>query len=847
MKRILLLMILSCFTAVGFAQTLGDGDYRTAKTSGNWSDSDMWETRNAGVWSVTATSPNAANNVYVQAGHTITVDLANAYCKDLQLSTTGSLAIGSNVVNVSGKIRAFSNPAVVGVADGVYTTSSTSLAAAMIVTSGSGLLRFVGGTRIVTSAGEWNSSGTTNNAEFALDANAVGTFVTGFKFKNIEIVSGTVASDGFISPLDTYLTIKTGAKLLITRTTLIIANNSSTKTGTLTIEDGATLELSGNSPTIAVTDFVNNGTVAYSRAGSQNFLAPGGDATATTNIHNYKTLELSGSNSKNLVAPITVSQLLKISGTASIVPTLANTLTMLNNSTIERNGTASTPIPSAANLVFYGTTTTDLVNVRISNMVNHSNELQSAPTPGKVGTLTIDAGVNYTITAGRTVTNVVNNGIIILTPPTTFTFIVNGGFSGLGTISGNANASLTVGGNDGDAGILRFTGGSENLNRLTINRTGTTPSVTLGSSLILNENLVLTNGILNIQPGSAIAMSAANSLAGSSTNYINTQTSGASVGKFVITGVSASKLIHIGHNGNYLPITLTPTTASNFDINVFAGATANATPNGTALTAAQKLRMVDATWNINRTSGTGNVDVTLGWDNTLEGADFSGFGDAQIGIAAYASGTYGAFAGSGNAAANTATLTTSTFAPFVVGEANTTLPLTLLNFTAKESLNSVKLAWQTTDEVNLKKYVLQHKTSDGFKDIYTVAANNKVGVFNYNYTHLNPIAGANYYRLVGVDLDGTTHPNDVKVVNVTLANAVAVYPNPVVKSVVSISGAVNGDIIRILNIQGQVIATQKANGNQIQEINVQNIQAGTYILSVENAGKVTSTKKLIKI
>ncbi|MNJ93093.1 hypothetical protein D3C87_107720 [compost metagenome] len=850
MKRILLLMILSCFTAVGFAQTLVDGDYRTAKISGNWSDADMWERRSGGTWAITATSPTASNNVYVQNGHTVTVDVANVYCKDLQLNTAGSLVIGTNVANVSGKIRAFTNAAVTGSADGNYSTSTATLVSSMIVTNGVGVLKFVGGTRTIAAAGEWNSATTSNAVEFALDVNATGTIVPGVKFRPIVISSGTILTDGLFSAGSGDFTIKSGAVFRSTRSGSVIWNSSTTKIATLTIESGATMELSGGSPTIDATTIINNGTITYNSSSSQNLITRSSTNTdASAVFENYYDLKFSNAGTRQLPAfNIKVAHGLYTDGTTAISNTTNSTkITMANNSTIYRSSTGN--ISSTA--IEFGSSSSDVVNISIGAVLSVGGEMVSSPAPGTIGDLTILNTGAYTVGSSRAVNNLINNGILILSPSTSMTFTVNGNVSGIGTISGHVSASLTLAGaNSGDAGMLKFTAGQEQLNNLTISRSGTGASVTLQSSLTLNGNLNLTSGLVNIQPGQRLAVSSINSISGSpfsSSKYINTQSSGGSVGKFVITDLAASRLIPLGYNGNYLPVTLNPTASSTFDINVFAGTTTDATPNGTALTAAQKSKMVDATWNIQRTSGTGNVDVTLGWDSALEGVDFANFTDAQIGVSAYNGGTYTAFTSSGNAAANTATFTTSSFSPFVVGEANTTLPLTLISFTPKQVLNSVKLEWRTTDEVNLKNYVLQHKVGNDFKDIYTVSANNKLGTFNYTYTHLNPAAGVNYYRLVGVDLDGTTHESEVKSIRVTLGSEVAVYPNPVSQRNITVSGVVKGDVIKILNIQGQIISTKVTNGNPVEEIDVQSIQAGTYILSIENGGKITSTKKVIKI
>jgi len=250
----LCLMLLCLCSAKVQAQVATDGDYRTAKISGNWSDADMWETRTAGVWAVTAVAPSAINNVYIQNGHTVTVDVANGYCNDIQLNIGGVLAIGTNIVNVNGKIRAFTTTlgAVTGTIDGTFYSdqiSSTATAATMITTSIPGVLKFVGNTRTIAIATEWNSSGTSNAAEFALNPGQIGSLTgTGVKFKPLTFSSGIISTDSFISASTGDLTIKNGATLISSRSTTsgVIGNSSTAPCGIVTIESGGILELTGS-------------------------------------------------------------------------------------------------------------------------------------------------------------------------------------------------------------------------------------------------------------------------------------------------------------------------------------------------------------------------------------------------------------------------------------------------------------------------------------------------------------------------------------------------------------------------------------------------------------------------
>lgn len=103
----------------------------------------------------------------------------------------------------------------------------------------------------------------------------------------------------------------------------------------------------------------------------------------------------------------------------------------------------------------------------------------------------------YTMTADWTVGGTINI-------PTASQLQINGStlsiasLAGSGTLTGSTTSNLVVTGSaGGDAGALRFTGGSNTLNNFTLNRTGATASATLGTALNLLNVLTLSNGTLN--------------------------------------------------------------------------------------------------------------------------------------------------------------------------------------------------------------------------------------------------------------------------------------------------------------------------------------------------------------
>ncbi len=852
MKKLLLTIALFAFAMAGFAQTPSNGDYRSAVATGNWNTPATWQIRSAGAWATATVAPNSANNVYIQDGHTINIATANVDCKDLDINITGVVNIGTNILNVSGKIRAYSGVAEISASDGVYTgTSSTSLSSSMLNTTSPGVLKFVGISRNIYETGEWAGTQTSNDVEFALSPGAIGILIDDMKFNDWTFSSGVIsATSSARLVVGNNITIKNGARLISDRNGVantVLGAGATAKSNIFTINNGGVLELTGTAPAIDVTTFVNNGTVEYSKSGTQTLLQPGSDPTSTTALNSYQILVLSSSSTKTPFAPISVKEMIKFTGTATLGATASLPITLKNGSLINRETTSGTQLPSAANSVMYGETATDIINVTIGATNNVSNELVSAPSPGKFGTLTVNSGVTYTFLGSRTFMDLVNNGIVNLNPSTLMTITINGDVSGSGTISSIARASISIGGTTGgSAGTLAFTNSSQNINNLIINRSGTNPSVTIGNSVTVNGNISLTNGIINIPPSvNLTTLSSTLHNGGSSTSYLNTQNAGANVGKVIVPLTSVSKTIHVGSGSNYLPITLNPVNASDFAINVFQGATTNAQPNGTPLTAVQKVDVVDANYNIVRTSGTGNCDVTLGWDANLEGTSFTAFPDSQVGVAQYTGGAYGTFVGPGDNTANTISTTVASFDPMLIGKVGT-LPVKLISFTAKANNQTAVLSWTTTSEVNVSHYLVQ-RSADGktFETLTSIPAKNTAGVFNYGFVDNAPAFGANYYQLASVDTDGTTSPSGLQSVNFGAVASVTVYPNPT-KGAVNIAGLVKGDVVKVTDLLGRAINTQDYSGEGTMSLSLDAANSGIYLITVSNNGTLTSTQRLIK-
>jgi hypothetical protein len=404
------------------AQVPTDGDYRT-RISGNWNNAGTWQVRTSSTWYNTSTPPSSTANIYIQTGHALIINVTTADCNNLNINTSGIVTIGSNTVQVSGKIRAYTGSAETSTgADRLFYTqeSSTSLVSAMITTSGAGLLKFIGTTRNITVLNEWAAAYTTGFAtEFALTSGNTGTLQTGYKTSKITISSGIIdmgsnrlAPDNGTSGQGD-VTISSGAILIsaasgsstpvMSRTT----TSSSGRAGTLTIS--GKLILSGPSPYIEFTSYVINAgsTVEFNKSGTQTLIQSSFNSAASFPI--YSNLILSGSGTKTLGIVTTVNGTLTLSGTASLSLS-TYTLTYDGSSTLEYAGSSSQTSTSAEFPSSSGPN-----NLKINN--SSGVTLSGATTIN--GTLTFTSGKitlgsnNLTIGSGGSISGATSSSYIV--------------------------------------------------------------------------------------------------------------------------------------------------------------------------------------------------------------------------------------------------------------------------------------------------------------------------------------------------------------------------------------------------------------------------------------------------
>ncbi|WP_460501503.1 hypothetical protein [Hymenobacter agri] len=181
-----------------------------------------------------------------------------------------------------------------------------------------------------------------------------------------------------------------------------------------------------------------------------------------------------------------------------------------------------------------------------------------------------------------------------------------------------------------------------------------------------------------------------------------------------------------------------------------------------------------------------------------------------------------------------------TFATFTLGDRDNPLPVSLTGFDAKRIGTDALVTWQTASEQNNKGFNVQVST-DGktYRTLGFVAseAPNSTAPKAYTFTDTEKNkAGARYYRLAQVDLDGKSTFFAPRVVTfegkaTEGTTTIAAYPNPLGSEMLylNLNSSVSGKaLVRILDMTGRQVAQRELNVN-----------AGSNDLPIESMSKKT--------
>lgn len=174
------------------------------------------------------------------------------------------------------------------------------------------------------------------------------------------------------------------------------------------------------------------------------------------------------------------------------------------------------------------------------------------------------------------------------------------------------------------------------------------------------------------------------------------------------------------------------------------------------------------------------------------------------------------------------------------------LPVTLTHFNVQKENSGALISWQTTSETRSDRFEVEH--SQNGKAWNRIAVLNAKGeseaVLSYQFTHLNPVNGDNYYRLKMVDTDGSFTHSKIAQINFYLDFNVSIYPNPAVGTIhlkVTDWAKVKG--VQMLTSQGKILYSS---GSMPQkEISTKAFKLGLYFIKMTFNDGTETTRKIV--
>jgi hypothetical protein len=324
---------------------------------------------------------------------------------------------------------------------------------------------------------------------------------------------------------------------------------------------------------------------------------------------------------------------------------------------------------------------------------------------------------------------------------------------------------------------------------------------------------------------------------GGSTAYFETN----STGRLRFVGLGASEvLFNVGTGTSYNPVLISNGGGAMFTVGVKDGFTS--APPGT--------QHVNKEWNISEIVGgrapieAANATVTLQWNTADEDITFN---RSNCALAHYDGTSWDALSASGTASNPLAGIYrrqatgVQSFSPFTITSNPIVLPLNLLSFNAFAENNKVKLAWKTSQEINVSHFEIQ-RSYDGvnYHTIATQQAKNAITENFYSVYDNSPAKGKNFYRLQMIDKDGRFTNSLISRVDFDSPWKIIIAPNPVT-SMLTVYGLYGSGQLLLIDMSGKTVL-KKTIQQGMEQIEMRNLQDGLYLLQINVDNKVTSMK-----
>lgn len=184
---------------------------------------------------------------------------------------------------------------------------------------------------------------------------------------------------------------------------------------------------------------------------------------------------------------------------------------------------------------------------------------------------------------------------------------------------------------------------------------------------------------------------------------------------------------------------------------------------------------------------------------------------------------------------------------YVIG-CNGVTPVELIHFSAVRSGKDAMLTWSTASEENNDRFEIE-RSLDGihFEKVGIVkGSGNSVQMLTYHYLDKNVSNRKIYYRLLQVDVDGSSAYSNVIVLESNEASKVLIYPNPFSgTTTLNILSSEESKVhIRVINATGEEVYSGEHGTNQ-EIVLGKDFAAGMYFVQV-NDGEQSYVLKISK-
>lgn len=175
------------------------------------------------------------------------------------------------------------------------------------------------------------------------------------------------------------------------------------------------------------------------------------------------------------------------------------------------------------------------------------------------------------------------------------------------------------------------------------------------------------------------------------------------------------------------------------------------------------------------------------------------------------------------------------------------LPVGIIYFTGKFNAGRINLNWMSTQEVDLKEYIIERSINSGvFLPIVKVAASARP---QYGYTDINEfIPGALYqYRLKSVNDNGSFQYSDIFSMTIPLKEEILIYPNPASNNITCVLSSVQTTAtLQLVDPMGKLLMQKTLPvNNSAVSLPVNNIRSGQYLLKIISGNKLITRQVTI--